>query len=141
MRNRLHRHPRAARGVGTALLNALLRAVSRCDRIWLVTTNDNLEALRFYQRRGFVLSALRPGAVEEARKQLKPQISTVGEFESRCATKSNSSCGRDRVDGAVGRSGAEVGVEPFRSPTPLPWSRWVGTFGHQRTAFQAPETQ
>jgi ribosomal protein S18 acetylase RimI-like enzyme len=67
-------------GVGTALLNALLRAVSQCDRIWLVTTNDNLEALRFYQRRGFVLSALRPGAVEEARKQLKPQISTVGEF-------------------------------------------------------------
>jgi ribosomal protein S18 acetylase RimI-like enzyme len=67
-------------GVGTALLNALLRAGSQCDRIWLVTTNDNLEALRFYQRRGFVLSALRPGAVEEARKQLKPQISTVGEF-------------------------------------------------------------
>jgi hypothetical protein len=37
-------------------------------------------ALRFYQRRGFVLSALRPGAVDQARKQLKPQISTVGEF-------------------------------------------------------------
>ena len=67
-------------GVGTALLNALLRAVSQCDRIWLVTTNDNLEALRFYQRRGFVLSALRPGAVDQARKELKPQISTVGEF-------------------------------------------------------------
>jgi ribosomal protein S18 acetylase RimI-like enzyme len=67
-------------GVGTALLNALLRTVSHCDRIWLATTNDNLEALRFYQRRGFVLSALRPGAVEEARKQLKPRISTVGEF-------------------------------------------------------------
>jgi ribosomal protein S18 acetylase RimI-like enzyme len=66
-------------GVGTALLNALLRAVSQCDRIWLVTTNDNLEALRFYQRRGFVLSALRPGAVDQARRQLKPQISTIGE--------------------------------------------------------------
>jgi ribosomal protein S18 acetylase RimI-like enzyme len=67
-------------GVGTALLDALLRAVSECGRIWLVTTNDNLEALRFYQRRGFVLSALRSGAVDEAREQLKPQISTVGEF-------------------------------------------------------------
>jgi ribosomal protein S18 acetylase RimI-like enzyme len=67
-------------GVGTALLNALLGAVSQCDRIWLVTTNDNLEALRFYQRRGFVLSALRPGAADQARKQLKPQISMVGEF-------------------------------------------------------------
>jgi GNAT superfamily N-acetyltransferase len=67
-------------GVGTALLTALLEAVVGCDRIWLVTTNDNLEALRFYQRRGFVLSALHRGAVDDARAQLKPQISTVGEF-------------------------------------------------------------
>jgi ribosomal protein S18 acetylase RimI-like enzyme len=67
-------------GIGTALLDALLQAVSGCERIWLVTTNDNLEALRFYQRRGFVLSALRPGAVDRARVELKPQISKVGEF-------------------------------------------------------------
>ena len=67
-------------GVGTALVEALVQAVAGCGRIWLVTTNDNLEALRFYQRRGFVLSALRPGAVDEARKQLKPQISKVGAF-------------------------------------------------------------
>jgi ribosomal protein S18 acetylase RimI-like enzyme len=67
-------------GVGTALLDAVVEAVAGCERIWLVTTNDNLEALRFYQRRGFVLSALRVGAVDEAREQLKPQISTVGEF-------------------------------------------------------------
>jgi ribosomal protein S18 acetylase RimI-like enzyme len=67
-------------GVGTALLDAVLRAASGCERIWLVTTNDNLDALRFYQRRGFVLSALRPGAVDEARRTLKPQIGTVGEY-------------------------------------------------------------
>jgi ribosomal protein S18 acetylase RimI-like enzyme len=67
-------------GVGTALLDAVLDAVAGCDRIWLVTTNDNLEALRFYQRRGFVLSALRPGAVDESRRRLKPQISVVGSF-------------------------------------------------------------
>ena len=35
------------RGVGTALLDALLAAAADCDRIWVVTTNDNLEALRF----------------------------------------------------------------------------------------------
>lgn len=68
------------RGVGTALLEALLDAAAGCDRVWLVTTNDNLDALRFYQRRGFRLSALRPGAVDEARSVLKPQIGTVGEF-------------------------------------------------------------
>jgi hypothetical protein len=48
--------------------------------MWLVTTNDNLEALRFYQRRGFVLSALRAGAVDEARRELKPMIGRVGNF-------------------------------------------------------------
>jgi GNAT superfamily N-acetyltransferase len=67
-------------GVGTALLNAVLDAVSDCGRVWLVTTNDNLDAVRFYQRRGFVLSALRPGAVDESRRLLKPQISTTGAY-------------------------------------------------------------
>jgi ribosomal protein S18 acetylase RimI-like enzyme len=68
------------RGIGTALLEALRAEVTDCERIWLVTTNDNLEALRFYQRRGFVLTSLRPGAVDDARKRLKPQISHTGEF-------------------------------------------------------------
>jgi hypothetical protein len=48
--------------------------------VWLVTTNDNLVALRFYQRRGFRLSALRPGAVDEARRRLKPAIPDAGAF-------------------------------------------------------------
>jgi ribosomal protein S18 acetylase RimI-like enzyme len=67
-------------GVGTVLVDALFEAASGCKRIWLVTTNDNLEALRFYQRRGFALSAVRPGAIDEARGRLKPQISRVGAF-------------------------------------------------------------
>ena len=72
----LERH----RGIGTALLNALRGEVADCARIWLVTTNDNLEALRFYQRRGFVLSGLRLGAVDDSRRRLKPQISAIGGF-------------------------------------------------------------
>jgi ribosomal protein S18 acetylase RimI-like enzyme len=67
-------------GIGTALLEALIEAVADCERIWLVTTNDNLDALRFYQRRGFALSALRPGAVDDARRTLKPHIGTIGEL-------------------------------------------------------------
>jgi hypothetical protein len=61
-------------------VDTLRQEVADSERIWLVTTNDNLEALRFYQRRGFVLSRLRPGAVDKSRASLKPQISTTGEF-------------------------------------------------------------
>ena len=50
------------------------------DRIWLVTTNDNLDALRFYQRRGFSLCALRAGAVDDSRRRLKPSISLTGAY-------------------------------------------------------------
>ncbi len=66
---------RERRGVGTALLTAVTDlAAGRGDRrVWLVTTNDNLGALAFYQRRGFRLAALRPGAVDEARR-IKPSI-------------------------------------------------------------------
>lgn len=50
-------------GVGSALLAALesLAAAENRRRLRLCTTNDNLDALRFYQRRGFRLAALRPG--------------------------------------------------------------------------------
>ena len=67
-------------GVGTALLSEVTRAAKAagCSRLWLVTTNDNLHALRFYQRRGFRLVALRPGAIDRARRELKPEISPVG---------------------------------------------------------------
>lgn len=70
---------RRGRGIGTALVLAVREEAVRsgCRRLWLVTTNDNLEALRFYQRRGFVLAALRRNAVEASRRR-KPQIPLVG---------------------------------------------------------------
>jgi ribosomal protein S18 acetylase RimI-like enzyme len=68
------------RGIGTALLEAVRGAATGCERIWLVTTNDNLDALRFYQRRGFRIVALRSGAVDEARETLKPRIGRIGAF-------------------------------------------------------------
>lgn len=67
-------------GVGTALLAAaeqVARAGGR-DRLWLVTTNDNLRALRFYQRRGLRLARVDQGAVDRARR-LKPSIPAVGD--------------------------------------------------------------
>ena len=67
------------RGIGTALLAAVERAArgAGCRRLWLVTTNDNTDALRFYQRRGLVLTALRPNALEASRR-LKPGIPLSG---------------------------------------------------------------
>jgi GNAT superfamily N-acetyltransferase len=67
-------------GVGTALLDAVQGTARRakCTRIWLITTNDNLNALSFYQKRGFSLVALHPRAVEQARR-LKPEIPAVGQ--------------------------------------------------------------
>jgi GNAT superfamily N-acetyltransferase len=66
-------------GIGSGLISAVAtQAVTEhCHRVWLITTNDNLPALRFYQRRGFHLSALYPGALENSRR-LKPQIPPLG---------------------------------------------------------------
>lgn len=66
-------------GIGTALLEAVRQEAKQrgCSRLWLVTTNDNLEALGFYQKRGFVLVKVHRNAIERSRK-LKPAIPLYG---------------------------------------------------------------
>ena len=68
-------------GVGTLLMEAAATDArqQRCHEIRLTTTNDNLDALRFYQRRGLRMVALRPGAVDRARLD-KPEIPRIGDF-------------------------------------------------------------
>jgi GNAT superfamily N-acetyltransferase len=69
-------------GIGTALLEATaaIARESNSRRLWLVTTNDNLDALRFYQRRGMRLVRLWVDATTEARRTLKPEIPLTGEY-------------------------------------------------------------
>jgi HAD superfamily hydrolase (TIGR01509 family) len=69
------------RGVGTALVLAVRAAAvtAGCRRLWLITTNDNLDALRFYQRRDFKLAALRRDSLQLSRR-LKPSIPLVGNY-------------------------------------------------------------
>jgi GNAT superfamily N-acetyltransferase len=69
-------------GLGTALIAAVKEMARRagCSRLWLITTNDNVDALRFYQRRGFKLAALHRGAVDESRARLKPDIPELGAY-------------------------------------------------------------
>jgi len=71
---------RQGHGAGSALIAAartLVRAVG-ARRLWLITTNDNLDALRFYQRRGFRLVSVVPGAVDHSRSTRKPGIPELG---------------------------------------------------------------
>jgi GNAT superfamily N-acetyltransferase len=68
-------------GIGTMLIEAAAGKARRfgCREIRLTTTNDNIDALRFYQRRGFRLAELRPGAVDQSRRR-KPEIPRVGDY-------------------------------------------------------------
>jgi ribosomal protein S18 acetylase RimI-like enzyme len=67
------------RGIASALLDAVEKEAIHhaCRRIWLITTNDNIPALRFYQKRGYTFAAVYPNAVHSAR-ELKPEIPERG---------------------------------------------------------------
>ncbi len=67
-------------GIGTTLIEKVIEEAkaSQCRRVHLTTTNDNLRALGFYQKRGFQLCALRVNAMEATRK-LKPEVPLIGE--------------------------------------------------------------
>lgn len=71
---------RERQGVGSALLTAVGEEAARrgCRRLWLITSNDNVNAIRFYQRRGMRLLAVHRDAIDEARR-IKPSIPLVGE--------------------------------------------------------------
>ena len=69
------------RGFGTALLHAVAEAAREAGarRLTLITTNDNLDALRFYQRRGWRIVAIHQGAVALSRR-IKPAIPETGSY-------------------------------------------------------------
>ena len=68
------------RGIGALLLKEVIKMAKEKNvkRIWLITTNDNLNALKFYQKNDFHLVKIYPGAIAESRK-IKPQIPEIGE--------------------------------------------------------------
>ena len=70
---------RPGKGTGTRLMNkAIEEARTRnCARLFLITTNDNLHALGFYQKRGLEIVTIYRGAIGESRKR-KPSIPLIG---------------------------------------------------------------
>ncbi|WP_459499593.1 GNAT family N-acetyltransferase [Bacillus sp. C1] len=67
------------KGIGTKLVEYVIDSAKKqcCKKVWLITTNDNTNALRFYQKRGFIMTNLYIDAVKEARK-IKREIPLVG---------------------------------------------------------------
>lgn len=70
----LHASPRGT-GAGSVLLETALQVAgaSGHPRLWLVTTNDNVDAIGFYLRHGLRVAAVHAGAVD-ADRALKPEI-------------------------------------------------------------------
>jgi GNAT superfamily N-acetyltransferase len=70
---------RPRNGIGTTLMAHVEVAAETggCSHVWLVTTNDNLRALRFYQKRGYRIISAHPGAVDRA-PAVKPAIPRIG---------------------------------------------------------------
>lgn len=73
---------RENQGIGTTLINKVVEIANKekCMKIKLITTNDNINALRFYQKRGFDMVRLYHNALDISRK-LKPSIPMLGEFD------------------------------------------------------------
>jgi DNA-3-methyladenine glycosylase I len=72
---------REGQGIGTKLMDVAVEEARKrnCKRVFLVTTNDNLNALGFYQKRGFEMVKINRGAVHESRK-IKPSIPRIGMY-------------------------------------------------------------
>lgn len=58
-------------GIGTTLVSKVCEEAKTqgCHTIWVLTTNDNTHALRFYQKRGFVFTAVRFNELAKQRER------------------------------------------------------------------------
>lgn len=67
-------------GIGSKLLKTVIHEAKekKVQKIVLITTNDNINAIKFYQKRGFDMARLFRNALDISRK-LKPEIPLIGE--------------------------------------------------------------
>ncbi|MFN8377667.1 MAG: GNAT family N-acetyltransferase [Anaerolineae bacterium] len=67
------------RGIGSALVHTVVEVArgQRCRKVIVVTTNDHIDAIRFYQKRGFDMARLYHNALNRSR-ELKPSIPITG---------------------------------------------------------------
>lgn len=69
------------KGIGSALIEKSKDVAKKenLKSVWLITSNDNIDALKFYQLRGFRITKVYPGAIDDARKK-KPSIPEIGDY-------------------------------------------------------------
>jgi N-acetylglutamate synthase-like GNAT family acetyltransferase len=63
------------KGIGTQIIERIkiIAQENNCKRIWVITTNNNINAIKFYQKRGFHFTNIYINAMDESRK-IKPEI-------------------------------------------------------------------
>ncbi|MFC1898604.1 GNAT family N-acetyltransferase [Candidatus Cloacimonadota bacterium] len=66
-------------GIGKVLLSEVIEQArnNNCKRVWLITTNDNRKAQKFYEHLGWELVKIHKNAIAISRK-LKPEIPLLG---------------------------------------------------------------
>jgi len=66
------------KGIGSKIIEEIIEIArtKNCRRVWLITSNENINAIRFYQKRGFHISNIYLNAMDEARK-IKPEIPKI----------------------------------------------------------------
>ncbi|MGD9397845.1 MAG: GNAT family N-acetyltransferase [Candidatus Thorarchaeota archaeon] len=67
------------KGIGRAFIDRVVDLASSCgcSRVWVITTNDNTQAIEFYKNMGFRTVTIHKEAIRESRK-LKPEIPEFG---------------------------------------------------------------
>ena len=70
------------KGIGTQIIEKIreIAKTKNCKRIWLITTNDNIDAIKFYQRKGFNIGSFYKNAIDKSR-ELKPEIPIIGNYD------------------------------------------------------------
>jgi len=70
------------KGIGTIIIEKIkkIAKLNNCNRLWLVTSNDNIDSIKFYQRKGFNIANIYINVMDEYRK-IKPEIPFIGNYE------------------------------------------------------------
>ena len=66
-------------GLGTELIKNVIEVAraNNCNRVWAITTNDNVNAIRYFQKREFEWIGFHENAIIKSR-EIKPEIPMLG---------------------------------------------------------------